>query len=101
MGRRLRHGNVVQTQIDAKLRAVVDQVVEEHVAEGQRARAVGEELLAVGELPRRGEVGVGGGHQRGACLGCQRVEVASSFLRVLKVISGHLAVVRSMLGVSE
>ena len=56
-------------------------------------------MLAVGELPRRRQVGVGGGDERGARLGGQRVEVGRQLFGVLEVISGHLAVVRFRLGV--
>jgi hypothetical protein len=43
---------------------VVDEVVEEHASKAHGARIVGDELLAVRELPGLGEVLVAGGHQR-------------------------------------
>ena len=52
--------DVVEAEIDAELRGVVDEVVEEHLAEGERAWAVGDDLLAVAELPRCRESFVGG-----------------------------------------
>ena len=45
------YGDVVEAKVDAELRGVVDEVIEEHLAVGLRARFVGDNLVAVAELP--------------------------------------------------
>ena len=54
------YGDVVEAKIDAELRGMVDEVVEEHLAVGERTGAVGDDLVTVAELPLGIEGGVGG-----------------------------------------
>jgi hypothetical protein len=53
--------DVVEAEVDAKLRGVVDKVVEAHLAEGEGARIVADDVLAEAKTPRNGKVFVGGG----------------------------------------
>ena len=69
-------GDVVEAQVDAELGAVVDQVVEEHVAVGERARAVGDDVVAEGELPGLGQLCVGERGKGGAGLAAAASKVA-------------------------
>jgi len=43
--------DVVEAEVDAQLRGVVDEMVEEHLPEGERARIVADDMLAEAELP--------------------------------------------------
>jgi hypothetical protein len=73
-------GDVVEAEIDAELRSVVDEMVEAQTAEAERAGIVGDDLVAVAKLPRSGEVLVAGGRQGGAAFGGTFVELLESVL---------------------
>jgi hypothetical protein len=77
-------GDVVEAEIDAKLRGVVDKVVEEHLTEGLRARAVGYDLVAVEEGPWCGEGFVGGCGDGLATSCCAFVELVETGFAGLK-----------------
>ena len=55
-----RNRDVVEAEVDAKLRGVVDKVVEAHLAEGEGARIVANDMLAEAETPGSRKVFVGG-----------------------------------------
>lgn len=64
-------GEVVEAEVDAQLGSVVDEVVEEHEAEGLGAGELRDDVFAVGELPDHGEVFIGGGGE--CCAGVDEV----------------------------
>jgi len=72
------HGDVVEAKIDAELRGVVDEVIEEHLTVGEGARAVGDDLVAVAELPLCIECRIRGVDERLAALGSRLVELLES-----------------------
>jgi hypothetical protein len=53
--------NVVESEVDPELRGVVDKVVEAHLAEGEGARIVADDVLAEAETPGGRKVFIGGG----------------------------------------
>jgi hypothetical protein len=64
-----RNRNVVEPEIDAQLRRMVNQVIEAQQAEGRRARNIGDDVLAKAELEECGQVLVAGTYNGGPALG--------------------------------